>query len=55
MFVAVYPISYVTDGIICTALQVVAGLAIYALCLIATKDKNLVFILNSAKRIIKRR
>ena len=55
MFVAVYPISYVTDGIICTALQVVAGLAIYALCLIATKDKNLVFILNSAKSIIKRR
>ena len=55
MFVLVYPISYATKGFLCTVLQVLVGFAVYLILLVVTKDKNLNFMLNTAKKIIKRR
>ncbi len=49
MFAAVFPISFALSGILCTVLQVIAGVLIYTLLLIITKDIELINLLNGLK------
>lgn len=52
MFAAVYPISFALDGILCTLVQVAAGIAVYAVFLLITRDKNLGFLIDTVKKSV---
>ncbi len=55
MFAIIFPISFALDGILCTVIQVFAGVTVYGLLLILTKDKELIKLLSGLKAFVNRK